>query len=119
MNDAKFIDLVNEFDKQGSGMVVWRDFVNSIILANSLPVSNNDLRAFLGQLPMGLDEFEEAPAWLDPREGNLDHQEALPYPRVQYIKKLLYRVNCGEGIVKAEMLEGLRRTVPVLRIIQA
>lgn len=119
VNDARFIDLVNEFDKDGSGFIEWKDFVNSIVLANSLPVADNDLNNLLEQLPMSIDEFEEVPAWFDPREGNLDHEKALPFPRVRHIKKLLFRVNCGEGILTRESLEKLNSTVNVIKIIQA
>jgi len=101
MGEYDFQNMVRNLDRTGTGSVNWKQLATFIILLKSPLPSEDELEtykkafAFRAGKDLVLDEekFIQVPAWFDTTEYSQDRDYSIEFPRVKYIKELLFRVH--------------------------
>ena len=97
--------MMRNLDKHSSGSIDWRQFMSYLVLLNS-KISDetqsekffNECKAFQSSDNMiKLEDLKRVSAWFDQSEISEDRDYSHPFPRVELIKELLFKINAEEG----------------------
>ena len=111
---SDFYRLLNVFDPKATGLVSWREVLNSLVLCESSPAQ--DIQGLASQLQeeFSCEEWVSTKTWFDQGEQNVDEDGALPYDRLYHIKYLLFMINSKDGVMKkSELVSMLEKLKPL------
>jgi len=114
-----FMALIRNLDPQSTGFICWRQMMTYFILMQSKVPSQQEADKLTevadGDGYIGNEAFVGAIFWFDKTEVTKDLDYHLPFERIRFIKKALFRVNAkavqgkeGHQVRAATLVENLR-----------
>lgn len=98
INEYVLQQMTRNLDKFQQGHIDWRVLATYIVLLKSAIPVDKQIEEYKSAFKTKEDfvseeAFLKVPAWFDESEYSKDRDYSIPFPRVRYIKELLFKIH--------------------------
>jgi len=123
---SDFQVIGRNLDKTSTGLLDWRKLMVYIALLRSSMADESKLKSFFQSFDSNYPDREsfssvntfilmfKAPAWFDKYELSEDRDYSIPYPRVRYVKEVIFDTLEEEGRVDTEVIAKVLKARDIL-----